>query len=905
MQTCSKCSRANPADAVYCFYDGFAIGGDRSGGPVAVGKQPFNSPFVFPTGKVCRSFDELALACQEEWKGACALLRDGYLESFFGGLGRVDLVVAAKEASKFPDPGRGLDQLLAKLPSSVLDDPKLRVEPGEVNLGLLDPAKERTFDLALENQGMRLLYGTVSSSALWLTLGESPGANEKHFTFTHESKLQVHVWPDRVRAGRKPIEASLLVESNTGPVTVKVRCEKPVTPFPAGPLGGCKTPKQVAEKAQASPKEVAPLFEAGEVEKWYAGNGWQYPVVVPAASGIAAIQQFFEALGVTKAPKVEISQKELSFTGEVGDSIPFTIEVSTQEKRPVFAHVTSNVPWLEVGKPKLTGRTATIAISIPSVPNRPGRTLEAELDVVSNGKARWRVPVTLAIGGDPVDEVEEVDAVEEVEAPAYVAPEAESAFAFDSPAPPPPPPRKSAPSIVLETVPPVRAPVLVPDVPAPPAIPEPPRKKKSKVEPDRGSPRRRAPAGPSVWKHAIPAGLLLLGVLGVIGYDVCADKPVGPGGFTGGLPAVAGPGYDPDRLASQQPRVGISFSPNHRFGVVMLDANDPQDSGRWKRLTFKEDGASNNTVVKIGNFEYLFGRETPNNKMTLVRKPLPDPYKGWISTMDFRTEKIRVMQYLQIVPGADNVLDTVLVYYKAENYGTIPQKVALRLLLDTFIGDNDGVPFTVPGKSGFVTEMATYEKGDIPDYLEVVEKPDNAKDPGTIARLGLKGLSWGEVNLLDPEKVLISRFPGPDRLWDWEPEPMGDDSSVAIYWPEKLLNASSTMSVALTYGLGKLDITDQLALSAPAAAQPGRDFVVTAYVYNAKQGQKITLDLPPGLKIVDGSKPEQTIAKDESRTQIFWKVRAAQEGKYPIGATSDRSRAKPITVAVQSRSIFG
>src|SRR6195952_1485649 len=149
MQTCSKCSRANPADAVYCFYDGFAIGGDRRGGPVAVGAQPFNSPFVFPTGRTCRSFDELALACQEEWKGAGDLLREGYLESFFGGLGRVDLVVAAKEASKFPDPERGLDQLLAKLPSNVLDDPKLRVDPGEVNLGLLDSDQERAFDLEL------------------------------------------------------------------------------------------------------------------------------------------------------------------------------------------------------------------------------------------------------------------------------------------------------------------------------------------------------------------------------------------------------------------------------------------------------------------------------------------------------------------------------------------------------------------------------------------------------------------------------------------------------------------------------------------------------------------------------------------------------------------------------------
>src|SRR5438067_12283510 len=103
VQTCTKCSRANPAEAVYCYHDGFVLGGhERRGGPVAVGTQRFGSPFVFPTGRTCRSFDELVLACQEEWSTACALLRDGYLESFRKGLGRVDLTLAAREAARSP-----------------------------------------------------------------------------------------------------------------------------------------------------------------------------------------------------------------------------------------------------------------------------------------------------------------------------------------------------------------------------------------------------------------------------------------------------------------------------------------------------------------------------------------------------------------------------------------------------------------------------------------------------------------------------------------------------------------------------------------------------------------------------------------------------------------------------------
>src|SRR6185437_9255802 len=88
VQTCSKCSRANPVEAVYCYFDGFVLGGhSRNGGPVAVGAQAFAHPFVFPGGRQCRNFDELALASQEEWSAARDLLKQGYLGNFFGGLG--------------------------------------------------------------------------------------------------------------------------------------------------------------------------------------------------------------------------------------------------------------------------------------------------------------------------------------------------------------------------------------------------------------------------------------------------------------------------------------------------------------------------------------------------------------------------------------------------------------------------------------------------------------------------------------------------------------------------------------------------------------------------------------------------------------------------------------------------
>ena len=275
------------------------------------------------------------------------------------------------------------------------------METQDINLGVVRPGDEgRQFELRLENQGMRLLFGTVTcADGLWLTFGDAPGATEKHFQFGHDLTLPVRVVGDKLRASNKPLEAHLSIDSNGGAATVTVRAEVPVKPFPAGVLGGAKSPRQVAEKAKANPKEAAALFEHGDVAAWYKSNGWTYPVQGPAASGLAAVQQFFEALGLTPPPKVAISVQSIALTGNPGEPLRYVIEVKTEEKKPVYAHGTSNQPWLEVGRPKINGRTAAVPISVPAVPNKPGQQLVASVTVQSNGNQRFVVPVTLDVAG--------------------------------------------------------------------------------------------------------------------------------------------------------------------------------------------------------------------------------------------------------------------------------------------------------------------------------------------------------------------------------------------------------------------------------------------------------------------------------------------------------------------------
>jgi hypothetical protein len=386
-------------------------------------------------------------------------------------------------------------------------------------------------------------------------------------------------------------------------------------------------------------------------------------------------------------------------------------------------------------------------------------------------------------------------------------------------------------------------------------------------------------------------------------------RPKGTGeGEGGGL--GAGGVVDPELLRGKKPVLRLQYRPSGRFGLVMLGVKDPRPEykDRFKRLTADEMGGTNNTRVKIAGFDYLFGTLTPQNRWfrNHLHEDLPEPRIGRIYDMLFRGEKVRVTQRTEIVPGQTGLLDTCLVYYRIYNYGEVPRKVGLRVMLDTYIGANDGVPFTVPGRTGFVTKGEEFKGSAIPDYIEAIEKPDNPKDPGTTVRLGLKGIKLPDVDLDEPDRLRITRYPGnPDIGWDVDLEDIGDDSCVALYWDPKELAPGEKRYLAFTYGLSKLEVGDLLALSCPGSVLPGREFVVTAYVWNAKKGQKVTIELPEGLRLAPGQSPEKTVEEGAARSQVFWRVRAGKTGTYTIKARSESRKAQPRSVQVKATSIFG
>jgi hypothetical protein len=222
------------------------------------------------SGRSCLNFDDLAIACHEESKPAADMLKQGFLESFLASIGRIDLSMAAKEAAKFPDSSRGLDELLGKFPSSVLSEARLNLSSQEINLGVLSRTAKREIKITIENGGMRLLFGSITSDSTWLAIGETGNASVKNFQTTGELTVPLRIVPEKLRASDKPLVAKLKIDSSGGSSVVLIRAEVPVTPFQLMPLSGALNPRQIASKAKANAKEAAILFETGAYKQFSA-----------------------------------------------------------------------------------------------------------------------------------------------------------------------------------------------------------------------------------------------------------------------------------------------------------------------------------------------------------------------------------------------------------------------------------------------------------------------------------------------------------------------------------------------------------------------------------------------------------------------------------------------------------
>lgn len=373
MQFCPRCQRANPREAVYCYFDGVVLDQRLAG---AVSPSRMLQEFVFPSGRRCKTFDDLVQGCQYEWEDARDLLRNGDFSHYFAQIGRHDLARIAQENQKQPDSDIGLHSFLDQLPASQIQGPRLDLNPRRLMIGAIRPGEQRQITLTILNQGKGLLQGkiTVSEGDQWLKIAEGsspvagdPGwSSECNLKTAKAQQIRLRVDAHGLTAPQT-YSGKLTVITNGGISEVAVRLDVVSIPFAQAPFQGAASPRQMAERMRASPKQAVPLLENGEIDHWFQLNGWTYPVSGPPARGVAAVQQFFEGMGLSKPPPLQLSEQKIHIFCTQPEVAQARVTLRTPSKKWVYAQADSDKPWLRVTTPSVSGpQQAQVAFEVDS-----------------------------------------------------------------------------------------------------------------------------------------------------------------------------------------------------------------------------------------------------------------------------------------------------------------------------------------------------------------------------------------------------------------------------------------------------------------------------------------------------------------------------------------------------------
>jgi hypothetical protein len=393
---CPRCQRSNPDSAHYCHFDGTEL---RSGQPSA-GSGRLHQEFVFPSGKRCATFDELAEACQDDWGGARELLRQGAFVRYFSSVGRMDLARAAQESMGQSDADMGLSNLVGNLPLSRTHGPRLDLTPRRLVLGTMLAGETKQVSLVVNNQGQGMLQGTltVAEGGEWLRIQGSK--NGQCGVRAARDQLIVLNVDTRGLAAGQAYGARLTVITNGGVVEVPARLDLSAHPFTRPPFQGVRAYRELAERMLTQRKAAAAVLESGEIGKWFESNGWSYPVRGVPAKGVAGVQQFFECLGLSRPPTVRLSQTEAFHTCKASETTRGQVILQTPSRKWVYGNVESDAAWLRVLTPQVSGpQQAQVTYEIDGSLAEAGTLSEGNLTVAANGGQKLGLKVRLDVQG--------------------------------------------------------------------------------------------------------------------------------------------------------------------------------------------------------------------------------------------------------------------------------------------------------------------------------------------------------------------------------------------------------------------------------------------------------------------------------------------------------------------------
>src|SRR5690554_764294 len=268
----------------------------------------------------------------------------------------------------------------------------------------------------------------------------------------------------------------------------------------------------------------------------------------------------------------------------------------------------------------------------------------------------------------------------------------------------------------------------------------------------------------------------------------------------------------------------------------MDDMNKPLIYGRPKPWT-------SYTTIWLNGDHYVFGGETGRRAgksgkyEEVIRGPLVED--NCVKTVTRIGDKLDVEQVLSFVKSTTTGLyDTIQIKYRIENISTESQKIGLRVMLDTMLGENDGAPFRI-GDDAVTTDTVYYNK-QLPEFWMAF---DSISDPSVTSQGTFTG-----PGVTPPDRVNLADWGSmADGVWDFDFNPGEEflrkgeyeiDSAIAMYWVPEYLGPGESRSYITNYGLGGITVVPgllSLGVTSPAEVvfdKPDKTFPIIAYIEN-------------------------------------------------------------------------
>lgn len=357
------------------------------------------------------------------------------------------------------------------------------------------------------------------------------------------------------------------------------------------------------------------------------------------------------------------------------------------------------------------------------------------------------------------------------------------------------------------------------------------------------------------------------------------------------IPEETLPPIDPTR------RIQVAYRSDLRFGVRTTSGNPDDSSDDNKRLTYSERGNTNNTRASIDGYTPLFGGDS--GRITQSMTTTGDRLES-----EWLCRNIRFRQTVEYVAGdVSRRIDTLRVEYRMDNDDSRDHDVGIRVMIDSLIGNNDGVPFIVPGRQEIVTTPQLFRDSEIPNFIRALEAP-NLVQPGVITDLGMN-MEGSEA----PSEVILTHWPGSDAEWDYDRDAaFGSDTAIGLFYAPRRLPPGGTRTVGFSYGLGTISSTRtknaRLSLTAGGPFRAGGQFWIVALVQNPKAGQRVRLELPAGFRLGNDDAMAKEVTKGSAYAQLSWLVAIAPSafGKRNLQAVLEPDNiSESYEVTVQPR----